>query len=260
MKKLLIPFVALCLSTFTSHSQMVMVVSEIETTDVSAYGDILNRWISSVKKVTETESAQMRVHQVDGSRELIATRFFDSMQEMVDTRKNEKEKEEQIIEEFRSIPGQSEDGWDRFLSSTDFKNSSVWEFVSEGSTVPKSWESMSQEDRDQLLYRRVQYFSVDLMQGDAFETWWKKANEADAKIGINYHLAMFRSVFGGNNADYMIILIDKTRFDYYKNFEERMKKRMESDEFKAMMSSNTDNSKWSVIKESNWIRLPKMTH
>ena len=259
MKKLLIPFVTLFLFVFTSHSQMVMVVSEIETTDVSAYGDILNRWMSSVKKVTETESAQTRVHQVDGSRELISTRFFGSLQEMADTRKNEKEKEEQIVEEFRSMPGQSEDGWDRFVSNTNFKNSSVWEFVSEGSTVPKSWESMSQEERDELLYRRVQYFSVDLMQGDAFEAWWKKVSEADAKIGINYHVAMFKSVFGGNGADYMIILIDKSRFDYYNNFEDRMKKRMESEEFKAMMS-DSDTSKWSVIKESNWIRLPKMTH
>ncbi|MFH6769754.1 hypothetical protein V8G56_13455 [Gaetbulibacter aquiaggeris] len=259
MKKLLLTFVTLFLFVFTSHSQMIMVVSEIETTDVSAYEDILNRWMSSLKKVTETESAQMRVHQVDGSRELIATRFYGSLQEMADTRKNEKEKEEQIAEEFRSMPGQLEGSWDQFLSSTDFKNSSVWEFVSEGSTLPRSWESMTQEERDQLLYRRVQYFSVDLMQGDAFEAWWKKASEADAKLGINYHVAMFKSVFGGNDADYMIILIDKTRFDYYNHWEDRMKTRMASEEFKTLMSGS-DNSKWSVIKESNWIRLPKMTH
>ena len=238
---------------------MVMVVSEVETTDISAYEDILNRWMSSVKKVTGKEDIGSRVHQVDGSRELIATRFFSSMQDMVDSRKIESEKEEEIVEVFRSMPGQSEDGWDRFVSNTNFKNSSVWELVSEGSTVPKSWETMSQEERDELLYRRVQYFSVDLMQGGAFEAWWKKASEADAKIGINYHVAMFKSVFGGNDADYMIILIDKSRFDYYNHFEERMKKRMESEEFKAMMS-DSDNSKWSVIKESNWIRLPKMTH
>ena len=220
MKKLLILFIAL--SMFAVKAQPVMVVSEIEAKDVTAFESTLNHWMTAVKKVTGTEDARMRVHQVDGSRKLIVTRFYPSMQEMV-------------------------------------KGSSVWEFVAEGSTVPKSWEGMSDEERDQLLYRRVQYFSVDLMQGDAFEAWWKKASEADAKIGINYHVAMFKSVFGGNDADYMIILIDKTRFDYYNHWEDRMKTRMASEEFKKMMSEN-DNSKWSVIKESNWIRLPKMTH
>jgi hypothetical protein len=53
--------------------------------------------------------------------------------------------------------------------------------------------------------------------------------------------------------------LDKSRFDYYNNFEERSKTRMNSEEFKSAMSE-LDNSKWSVIEESNWIRLPKMTH
>lgn len=257
MKKLLIFFIAL--STFTVNAQGVMVVSEIESKDISAFEATLNQWMTAVKKVTGIENARLRVHQVDGSRELIVTRFFPSMKDMVASMDMEKEKDEEIGAALNSMPEPSEGSWGRFVSNTDFKGSSLWEFVPDASTVPKSWESMSEEERDQLLYRRVQYFSVDLMQGDAFEAWWKKANEADAKIGINYHLAMFRSVFGGNNADYMVILIDKTRFDYYNNFEERMKKRMDSDEFKAMMT-DSDNSKWSVTKESNWIRLPKMTH
>ncbi len=257
MKKLLIFFIVL--STLAVKAQPVMVVSEIEAKDVTAFESTLNHWMTAVKKVTGIEDARMRVHQVDGSRELIVTRFYSSMQDMVTSMELEKAKDEEIGAALNSMPEPFEGSWNRFVSNTNFKGNSLWEFVAEGSTVPKSWENMSDEERDQLLYRRVQYFSVDLMQGDAFEAWWKKASEADAKIGINYHVAMFKSVFGGNDANYMIILIDKTRFDYYNNWEDRMKIRMANEEFTKMMSE-MDNSKWSVIKESNWIRLPKMTH
>jgi hypothetical protein len=257
MKKLLFAFIAL--SVFAVKAQTVMAVSEIEAKDISAFEATLNHWITAVKKVTGIENAGMRVHQVDGSRELILTRFYPSMQEMVTSMEMEKEKDEEIGAALNSMPEPFEGSWNKFVSNTNFKGNSLWEFVPEASTVPKSWESMSQEERDQLLYRRVQYFSVDLMQGEAFEAWWKKASEADAKLGINYHVAMFRSVFGGNDANYMIILIDKTRFDYYNHFEDRNKIRMANEEFTKMMSE-MDNSKWSVIKESNWIRLPKMTH
>jgi len=257
MKKLLFLFVTL--SMITTNAQGVLVISEIESTDVSAFEVTLNHWISAVKKATVAEDAKMRVHQVDGSRDLMVTRWFDSMKDMVDNMDMEKAKGEEINALLSSMPAPPEGSWDKFISSTDFKGSSVWEFVPGASTLPKSMEGVSQEERDQLLYRRVQYFSVYIMQGDAFEAWWKKANEADAKLGINYHLAMFKSVFGGNDADYMIILIDKSRFDYYNHWEDRMNLRMKSDEYKAMVA-DMDASKWSVIEESNWNRLPKMTY
>lgn len=257
MKKLCVLFVAL--SMFFTNAQGVLVISEVETTDISAFEVTLNQWISTVKKVMEIEDAKMRVHQIDGSRELIVTRWFESMKDMVDNMEMERAKNEEIGAILSSSPEPEEGSWNRFVSNTDFKGSSVWEFVPEASTLPASVEGMSKEQKDEMLYRRVQYFSVDLMQGDAFEAWWKKANEADAKLGIKYHFAMFRSVFGGNDADYMIILLDKSRFDYYNNWEERMNKRMASEEFKTMMA-NSDASKWSAIKESNWNRLISMTH
>ena len=257
MKKLL--FLILALSMFTSNAQGVLVISEIESTDVTAFEETLNHWITAVKKATDIENANMRVHQVDGSRNLMVTRWYDSMKDMVDNMDMEKAKGEEIDALLNSMPAPSEGIWDKFISSTDFKGSSVWEFVPDASSLPKSMEGISQEDRDQMLYRRVQYFSVDVMQGDAFEAWWKKANEADAKLGISYHLAMFKSVFGGNDADYMVILIDKSRFDYYNHWEDRMKLRMESDEYKAMVE-NMGSTKWSVKEESNWNRLSKMTY
>jgi hypothetical protein len=260
MKRFSIFIIALGLALSTSNAQGVLVVSHIESTDFTAFGNTLDQYMSAVKKATETENLGLRVHRVDGSRELIATRWFDSMKDMVDKMDEEESKNEEIGEILQSMPEPVEGNWNKFVSSTDFKGSSVWEFVPEASTVPKSWESMSQEERDELRYRRVQYFSVDTMQDEAFEAWWAKANESDAKLGItNYHLAMFKSVFGGNDADYMIILLDKSRFDYYNHFEDRAKKRNESEEFGSVMSG-LDNSKWSVIGESNWIRLPKMTH
>jgi len=168
MKKLVFLFVTL--SMFITNAQGVLVVSEIESTDVSAFEVTLNQWISAVKKATEVEDAKMRVHQVEGSRELIVTRWFDSMKDMVDNMDMEKEKDEEIGAILDAMPEPSEGSWDKFISSTDFKGSSVWEFVPEASTLPKSMDGISKEERDQMLYRRVQYFSVDMMQGIAM---WK---------------------------------------------------------------------------------------
>ena len=53
----------------TTNAQGVLVISEIESTDVSAFEVTLNHWISAVKKATVTEEAKMRVHQVEGSRD-----------------------------------------------------------------------------------------------------------------------------------------------------------------------------------------------
>ena len=127
MKKLLIFFIAL--STFTVNAQGVMVVSEIESKDISAFEATLNQWMTAVKKVTGIENARLRVHQVDGSRELIVTRFFHSMKDMVASMDMEKEKDEEIGAALNSMPEPSEGSWGRFVSNTDFKGSSLWEFV-----------------------------------------------------------------------------------------------------------------------------------
>ena len=47
-------------------------------------------------------------------------------------------------------------------------------------------------------------------QGE-FETFRKAANDLDKKIGLTYHVAVFRNIFGGKDSDYLTILIDKNR-------------------------------------------------
>ena len=125
MKRISILIVALCLGFFTSNGQGVLVVSHIESKDFTAFGNTLDHYMSAVKKATETENLGFRVHRVDGSRELIATRWFDSMKEMVNKMDEEESKNEEIGTILQSAPEPVEGSWEKFVASTDFKGSSV---------------------------------------------------------------------------------------------------------------------------------------
>ena len=83
--------------------------------------------------------------------------------------------------------------------------------------------------------------------GQDFEMHRKKANSLSKKIGVKYHIAVFRNVFGGKDSDYLTILIDSNRLDYMKNFTDRMSIRRNSPDW-GNNNNPWDLSKFSVIK------------
>ena len=70
----------------------------------------------------------------------------------------------------------------------------------------------------------------------------------DKNIGINYHYAVFKSVFGAKDADYMVMCIYKSQFEYFSNWEKRTETREQSEAYKVLVSELSI-SQWSVINE-----------
>jgi hypothetical protein len=92
----------------------------------------------------------------------------------------------------------------------------------------------------------------------AYEAWNKKMNALDKKLGISYHFAIFKSVFGAKDADYMVVCIDKSQFDYFRNWEKRTEIREKSAEYNALVGE-LSTSNWSLISEFTWNRILELT-
>jgi hypothetical protein len=57
----------------------------------------------------------------------------------------------------------------------------------------------------------------------------------------------------------MVLLLDKSRFDYHKNWEARMKVRQASQEWQDAVANNNNLGNWAVLRESSWNRIVKLT-
>ena len=253
MKKFL--FIIVALSMFTTYGQGVMVVSEVETEDMTSFKSVMNQWMGAVKKTMEMDNARVRTFQEAGSRKLQIVQWFGSMSEMAKYLEDTDAKRSEIMQNMEAMDPMPEGSWENFTNATSFNESSVWKYRPDLSTTPETFSPLSKEERDKIGYRRVQHMSVDVGQDGAFEDFWKKVNEMDKNLGISYHMAVFENVFGARNSAYMVVLLDTSRFDYHKNWEGRMTKRQADEAWTSFMESNENMSKWSVNKESNWNQI-----
>ncbi len=253
--KQLIALFALLLS-MTVYSQQVMVMFDIETKSQSSFKKAADNWFQAVKS-TVGETPDMYSYQVQGSRDMRMLQWFDSKQAMADHMDKMDAAESKIDEKLSKMDPMPEEDWTNFSTTTKFKEASVWESVPELSTMD-GWNALSDDEKMDMRYRRIQFFSVDFGQEDAFEAWRKKINEIDKELGVKLHMAVYRSVFGAKGKDYMVILLDKSRFDYHNNWSERMKTRQASEAFKGM--TNNGPPGWASVAEENWMRVNEMTY
>ena len=248
-----------CLSVFSINAQSVMALFEAETESIPTFEKVMDFRMGAVKTGMEMDDAKMFVFREQGTRNMKMVQWFDSKQAMVEHMDKQEESQEKISAAIQAATPMEEGTFEKFGATTNFREASVWEYMPELSTTPETWSPLTKEEKDENKYRRIQYIDVKMNNEKAFEEATKSRNELDKKLGVIYHIAVFKSVFGARDADYMVVLLDKSRFDYHKNWEERMKVRNESDEWKEMMKE--DNlAKWSTIGESNWNRLVKMTY
>lgn len=253
--KQLISLFALLLS-MTAFSQQVMVMFDIETKSQSSFKKAADNWFQAVKS-TVGDTPDMYTYQVQDSRNMRMLQWFDSKQAMADHMDKMDAAESKIDETLNKMEPMPEEDWTNFSTTTKFKEASVWEHIPELSTMD-DWNAMSAEEKDAMKYRRVQFFSTDFGQENAFEDFRKKINALDKELGVKLHMVVYRSVFGASGKDYMVVLLDKTRFDYHSNWSNRMKTRQASDAFKAMINEGPGG--WSAVAEENWMRVNEMTY
>jgi len=257
MKKHLIQI--FLLSAILSSAQGVMVVNEIETNSPENFKTIVNHWMTAVKTGMEKDNMQTYVFAEQGSKKMQFLQWFESKKAMVEQMDQQEASQQKIWAAFQEMDPLPEGSFETFNEATDFRESSVWEFMPELSSIAETWEPLSQEEKDANIYRRIQFIDVSTNSDQAFEQWNKDINALDKKLGVSYHYAVFKSVFGAKDADYMIVCVDKSRFDYHKNWSERMKVRNQSEEFKTLVSEN-NLGKWSVVGEVNWDRILELTY
>ncbi|CAI8304388.1 MAG: Uncharacterised protein [Formosa sp. Hel3_A1_48] len=256
MKKL---FIKMFLFTaLVSNAQGIMVVNEIDTASPENFSTMVNHWMTAVKTGMEIDNMQSYVFAEQGSKKMQFLQWFDSKHAMVEQMDQQEASQEKIWAAFQEMDPLPDGAFEAFNEVTDFRESSVWEYMPELSSIAETWEPLSQEEKDANTYRRIQYISVSMNSDQDFEQWNKDINALDKKLGVSYHYAVFKSVFGAKDADYMIVCVDKSRFDYHKNWAERMNVRTQSEAFKTLVSEN-NLEKWSVVGEAHWDRVVELT-
>ena len=255
MKKLI--FTLLIASTTALNAQ-IMVVNEIETESPENFSSVVTQWMTAIKTALEMEDTKTYTFSEPGTKKMQFLQFHETLTDMVAYRKKQDENQEKIWNTLQSMDPLPEGTIDTFNDVTSFRESSVWEFMPELSTTPETWSILSRAEKDEHLYRRIQYVTLKMNQDNAYEDWNKKMNALDKKLGISYHYAIFKSVFGAKDADYMVMCIDKSQFDYFRNWEKRTEIREQSDEYKALVEELSI-SQWSVISEFTWNRILELT-
>ena len=255
MKKLIF---TLLIAATTGLNAQIMVVNEIETESPENFSSILTQWMAAIKTTLEIEDAKTYTFAEPGTKKMQFLQFHESLTDMVAYRNRQDENQEKIWNTLQSMEPLPEGTVDAFNDVTSFKESSVWEFMPELSTTPETWNILSRVEKDEQFYRRVQYVNVKMNADNAYEDWNKKMNALDKKLGISYHYAIFKSVYGAKDADYMVMCIDKSQFEYFSNWEKRTEIREKSEEYKALVGELSI-SQWSIISEFTWNRILELT-
>ena len=221
-------------------SAQIMVLFEAETPDKQNMSQIAQNWFGAVKSVTGDDNGITMHHKGWGSKGVYFVQWFKDMKDMVTTMESQESKTKKVMEYIQSKPSDPE-LLKQFNSITDPKQSSVWEYVPELSMM-EDFMKLSVQERNKMAYRRFSFINAGMNSGGEFEMFRKKGKELDEKRGVSYHVAVFRNIFGGKDADYLTVLIDKTRMDYMNNFINRMDKRRKAKDWK------TNRNRWDLTK------------
>lgn len=260
MKNLVSLVIALVLST-SLNAQNIMAVGEIEVKSPKAFKAAVDNWMSALKKGTGKEELNSYFYRVQGSNTIYWVQWHKSMEDLVAMQRLQEANEEKI---YAALMEQNldEEVFAQFNALTKFRELSIWEYVPELSTAHESFAPLPEEEKDRLNFRRVQYFSTDMNSNDAFEANRKKANEMDKEMGNEFHYALFRSVFGKRNADYLVMIADESKIEYHKHLEQRMTKRLNNDNWKKRWEENSkkETRQWGAINDESWVGINEMKY
>lgn len=199
--------------------------------------DILNDYADSDSEVTGVSSFVLEV--IDGNK-VYYCRGFESMQDLLDSRMKrwgEDGTNSKVMNLMREKRSEDDMNW----ASTGPKKimSHVFRLNQNLSYVPKGVDLKSELPK--LTFRR--HIIMDVHEGpgnmEKFRSQIRSGIENDIKLKNNYIRLMFTPIYGGvNNGDFMMIVMDKSRSDYYNGLAERNKKRDKDSDWKKIQSEN----------------------
>ena len=232
--------------TSISFSQYFMIY-EFESENQDDTMGMFDLMMTATKEVTGKD-----LNVVSFQKELSNTHFvvrtYSSLQEWVDEDNASEETGAKIFQKLSGVENIQE----KFLSmqkATDSKGARLFELLPEYSNMAP-YMSMSTDEKKEYKYRRVILYDLTDAGEQAFLANQKFWIDADQKLGVDYLYALMKPVFA-TDADYMLVLLDKSRFDYHKNWEDRMEKRFSDKDFQANYEKIEKSPVSSIVEEWN---------
>ena len=245
MKKLIYTTI-LIFFTSNSYSQYFF-IGELESENQSNTMEMLDLWMSTSKEVVGKD-----LNMVTFQKELSNTHFFvrtyESLQQWVDEENASEELGNQVFQKLAGVENIQEI-FMAMQKATDFKGARLFELLPEYSNMAP-YLAMSNEEKKEYKYRRVVLYDLTDAGEQAFLANQKFWIDADKKLGVDYLYALMKPVFA-TDADYMLVLLDKSRFDYHKNWSDRMDKRFSDEDFNANYEKIEKDPVSSVVEEWN---------
>ena len=245
MKKFIYTII-LIFFTSISYSQYFF-IGELESENQSDTMELLDLWMSTTKEVVGKD-----LNMVTFQKELSNTHFFvrtyESLQQWVDEENASEELGNQVFQKLAGVENIQEI-FMAMQKATDFKGARLFELLPEYSNMAP-YLAMSNEEKKEYKYRRVVLYDLTDAGEQAFLANQKFWIDADKKLGVDYLYALMKPVFA-TDADYMLVLLDKSRFDYHKNWSDRMDKRFSDEDFNANYEKIEKDPVSSVVEEWN---------
>ncbi len=245
MKKFIYTII-LIFFTSISYSQYFF-IGELESENQSDTMELLDLWMSTTKEVVGKD-----LNMVTFQKELSNTHFFvrtyESLQQWVDEKNASEELGNQVLQKLAGVENIQEI-FMAMQKATDFKGSRLFELLPEYSNMGP-YLAMSAEEKKEYKYRRVVLYDLTDAGEQAFLANQKFWIDSDKELGVDYLYGLMKPVFA-TDADYMLVLLDKSRFDYHKNWSDRMDKRFSDEDFNANYEKIEKDPVSSVVEEWN---------
>lgn len=247
----------LLLFFFTSISfSQYFFIGELESDNQSDTMELFDLWMSATKEVVGKD-----LNMVTFQKELSNTHFFvrtyESLQQWVDEDSASDELGAQVFQKLSGVEGIQEK-YMAMQAATDFKGARLFELLPEYSNMTP-YLAMSNEEKKEYKYRRVVHHNLTDSGEQAFLANQKFWIDADKKLGVDYYYALMKPVFA-TDSDFMLVLLDKTRFDYHKNWSDRMDKRFSDPDFNNNYEQTQQAPVSSVVDEWNLTLLDQYSY
>jgi len=242
--------------SFSFGFSQYVAIFEAETNNQNDSMNFMDMMMSSYKDVLGKD-LNMVTFQKEGSGTHYFVRSYASLQEWVDEDNMSEEVDAKVFAKISQVENIQEK-YQAFAEATDVKGARLYKVMDDYSTI-SGYYDLSIEEKMEYKYRRVVLYDLNDSGEQAFLADQKLNMEIDAKLGNDYYYALLRPVFA-TDADFMLVLIDKSRFDYHKNWSDRMEKRFADDSFNTNYEKNQKTPVSSVVDEWNLTLLEQYTY
>lgn len=222
-------------------------INEFESENMKVSMDLINPMMSAMKEVSGKD-LNMVTFRKEESNTYFFVRAIESLQQWVDEDKEGEENGPMMWQKILEVDNIQEK-FQAFLDVSDNKGSRLYEILDEYSNMTEYFQ-MSIEEQQEYKYRRIVLYDLTSAGEQAFLANQKTWMEADKKLGVDYMYALLKPVFA-TDSDFMLVLLDKSRFDYHKNWSDRMDKRFSDPGFNENYENIQESPVSTIVDEWN---------